>query len=217
LLHVPSSRLKRHKISYKQAGGYPTFHEEIPMKHQIRMLRYVVGTVAISCALALVGFAESTTSNLAMTAVRADHHQTAAMVADWTRAKDYTKEYLDAMPEDGYSFKPSPDIRSFAEQMLHLANATGVASTNKVNLEKTDAMKTKAAATKAVLDSYDFVINAVKGMDASKMGEAIKLFGQDTTRGGALAKGFEHQTHHRGQTTIYLRLKGVKPPPEKLF
>jgi uncharacterized damage-inducible protein DinB len=32
-----------------------------------------------------------------------------------------------------------------------------------------------------------------------------------------LSKGFEHQTHHRGQTTIYLRLKGVKPPQEKLF
>ena len=25
---------------------------------------------------------------------------------------------------------------------------------------------------------------------------------------------FNHQTHHRGQTTIYLRMKGVVPPPE---
>ena len=39
----------------------------------------------------------------------------------------------------------------------------------------------------------------------------------DATRGSALDKAFEHQTHHRGQTTIYLRLKNVKPPAEKLF
>lgn len=78
-------------------------------------------------------------------------------------------------------------------------------------------MKTKAACTKAVTDSYDFVIGAIKGTDSKKLGEAVKVFGQDTTRGGALAKAFEHQTHHRGQTTIYIRLKGAKPPAEKLF
>src|SRR6476646_5941517 len=43
------------------------------------------------------------------------------MVVEWQRAKTYTKAYLDAMPADGYSFKPTPEIRSFAEQMLHLA------------------------------------------------------------------------------------------------
>jgi len=28
---------------------------------------------------------------------------------------------------------------------------------------------------------------------------------------------FMHQTHHRGQCTVYLRLVGVHPPAEKLF
>jgi len=32
-----------------------------------------------------------------------------------------------------------------------------------------------------------------------------------------LNKTFEHQTHHRGQCTVYLRLMGVTPPQEKLF
>ena len=30
-------------------------------------------------------------------------------------------------------------------------------------------------------------------------------------------KTFEHQTHHRGQATIYIRLQGIKPPEERLF
>lgn len=143
----------------------------------------------------------------------------------WKNAKKWTLSYVDAMPEDAVGFKPTPEIRSFAEQMLHLANAnyafaaaaTGIASPSKVNLEKTDSMKTKAACTKAVMDSYDFVISSVKATDPKKLGESVKVFGQDMTRGVALAKAFEHQTHHRGQTTIYIRLKGAKPPQEKLF
>src|SRR5882724_5656628 len=45
------------------------------------------------------------------------------MIADWQRAKNFTKAYLDAMPADGYaSVKPTPEMRSFAGQMLHLAD-----------------------------------------------------------------------------------------------
>jgi uncharacterized damage-inducible protein DinB len=54
-------------------------------------------------------------------------------------------------------------------------------------------------------------------MDDAKFSEKIKLFNFDVTRGSALEKAFEHQTHHRGQTTVYLRLKGIKPPDERLF
>src|ERR1700758_1601918 len=51
------------------------------------------------------------------------------MIADWQRAKNYTKAYLDAMPEDGYGFKPTPEMRSFAGQMLHLADANYIFAT----------------------------------------------------------------------------------------
>jgi len=32
-----------------------------------------------------------------------------------------------------------------------------------------------------------------------------------------MIKTFEHQTHHRGQATIYIRLQGIRPPQEQLF
>src|SRR5678815_1082596 len=46
------------------------------------------------------------------------------LVNDWERAKAYTQEYLDAMPADKYSFRADDSIRSFAQQMLHLSQAT---------------------------------------------------------------------------------------------
>jgi uncharacterized damage-inducible protein DinB len=198
------------------------------MKDHIRAIRYLAGALAICAALNLVSFAQQATgAAMQPMAKTATADPVATLVADWTRAKNYTKEYLDAMPEEGLSFKPTPDIRSFAEQMLHLANAnflfasTATGATNPQqgkNLEKMDEYKTKASLTKIVMESYDFVISSVKGMDLKKMDEPIKLFNRfDATRGAALEKAFEHQTHHRGQTTIYLRLKGVTPPAEKLF
>jgi uncharacterized damage-inducible protein DinB len=197
------------------------------MKYHIRAFRYLASAMAICAALGLVCFAQQATgAALQPVAKAASADPVAALVADWTRARDYTKEYLDAMPEEGVSFKPTPDIRSFAEQMLHLANAnfifastaTGAANPQQgKNLEKMDEYKTKAGLTKIVMESYDFVINSVKGIDVKKLDEPVKLFGRDLTRAAALSKGFEHQTHHRAQTTIYLRLNKVKPPPEKLF
>lgn len=203
------------------------------MKHRIKALRYFVSAMVISIACSMVGLAQTATPAkkempaAAAPAKPAEDWKTSS-VTEWTRAKDYTKEYLDVMPEDGLGFKPTPDIRSFAEQMLHLASANfgfasqAVGTTNPYagkNLEKMDEFKTsKAALTKVVMESYDFMIESIKGMDISKSNEAIKLFGRmDSTRGVAIAKCFEHQTHHRGQTTIYIRLKGVKPPNEKLF
>ncbi len=197
------------------------------MKERIIALRYLVGALAVSAALSLVCFAQQAAGGGAPPAAKpVETNPITLLVADWTRARDYTKDYLDAMPEDGLSLKPTPDIRSFAEQMLHLANAnfafgsaaSGLANPQQgKNLEKIDEYKTKAGLTKIVMESYDFVINAIKGMEAKKLEEPVKLFGRDLTRAAALNKGFEHQTHHRGQTTIYLRLKGVKPPPERLF
>ena len=148
------------------------------------------------------------------------------MVKDWERAKAYTKEYLDAMPAEGYSLKPTADMRSFAQQMLHLTDgnygfasaATGVASPVGMGESEKATDQSKENVTKLVIAGYDFVINSIKTMTPAQLNEATKLFGRfEMTKGKALEKCFEHQTHHRGQTTVYIRLAGATPPQEKLF
>ena len=199
------------------------------MREKSMALRYWLSAVALSCALSLVSFAQVTSG--AQPAKPADppkewpKDRVGGLIAEWTRAKNWTKEYLDKMPEDGLNFKPVPEIRSFAEQMLHLASANfnygvrGTGATNPYqgkNLEKMDEYKNKAALSKIVLESYDFVMASIKAMDVAKLDERIVVRGNNIPRAEALVMGFEHQTHHRGQTTIYLRLKGVTPPAEPL-
>mgnify|MGYP006148121445 FL=1 len=148
------------------------------------------------------------------------------MVKDWERAKAYTKEYLDAMPAEGYALKPTAEMRSFAQQMLHLTDgnygfastATGVASPVGMGESEKAADQSKENVTKLVMAGYDFVINSIKTMTPAQLNETTKLFGRfEMTKGKALEKCFEHQTHHRGQTTVYIRLASATPPQEKLF
>ncbi|HEY9048292.1 MAG TPA: DinB family protein [Ohtaekwangia sp.] len=148
------------------------------------------------------------------------------LASNWERAKAYTKEYLDAAPEEMYSFQPTAEMRTFGQQMMHIAeanygiSAVAAGKTPPITfgqLEKSDKAKSKAEVTKAVMESYDFAIANAKGLNDIQMQEMVKLFNFDMNRGTAMEKAFEHQTHHRGQTTVYLRLKGVTPPAEKLF
>ena len=149
------------------------------------------------------------------------------LVAEWERAKTFTVEYLNAMPPDKYSFKAVDSIRSFAQQMIHLAQANfglmapAVGKTPPAyaqsDLEHSAGAQTKDSVMYYVSASYDYCINAAKTLDQAKWGETKELFGFKETRYAMMIKTFEHQTHHRGQATIYIRLQGIKPPQERLF
>ncbi|HEY0668418.1 MAG TPA: DinB family protein [Sphingobacteriaceae bacterium] len=152
----------------------------------------------------------------------------AQMVKDWERAKEYTKEYLNTMPADKYSYKAHDSVRSFAQQMLHLAAANLFLMSNASNekppawlsftLEQQAGAQKKDSVDYYVMASYDYAINTVKNSNISQWGEVKKIFGRfDETKFAIMNKAFEHQTHHRGQTTIYIRMLGIKPPQEKLF
>jgi uncharacterized damage-inducible protein DinB len=154
----------------------------------------------------------------------------ATLVKEWTRARLGAQEYLDAMPEESIGFKPTAEIRSFAEQYLHIASANyafASAASGRSNpfdaqagkdIEKKDEPKqSKAALKKVVLDSYDFMIDAIKSIDPKTFEDRAKLFSFEMSRYLMINKALEHHAHHRGQSTIYLRLKGIKPPSERLF
>ena len=156
----------------------------------------------------------------------------AQFIQDWQRAKAYTLEYLNAMPAGKYSFKAVDSIRSFAQQMLHLADgnvyfinfATGEKISWPDDVESNSTAQNKDSVVWYVTRSYDFTIESITKLDPNKYGELVDYGNpagpkpmRHVTRYVLLLKAFEHQTHHRGQTTIYIRLLGIRPPGERLF
>ena len=150
------------------------------------------------------------------------------LLNDWKRSKLYTDDYLKTMPPDSYSFRPQDSIRTFAQQMIHLAQGTVslmAASTgmkiptviNRPNLENTSTALTKDSVTYFVNLSYDYAIEALENFGMNSSYQYVSRGHFNETRLAWMLKAYEHQAHHRGQTTIYIRMAGLKPPNEKLF
>ena len=149
------------------------------------------------------------------------------MIKDWTRAKAFTLAYLDAMPEDKYNFKPVDSVQNFAQQMIHLAVVdiflVSMASDREPPIIKwadfgnTPSSQTKDSVLYYVTASYDYCISAITSLNPKLWGEKKELSGIQKTRYELLENAFEHQSHHRGQTTIYLRVQGIIPPEANLF
>ena len=148
------------------------------------------------------------------------------LVIDFERGKALSLAYVDAMPEDQFAFKPTPEIMSFAEQMLHTAMGTFGLSSNGSgaqnpyggkNLMQDESMHSKAEVRRVLEESFDFAIAGVKSMDPAQFEEIIERGPFKVTRLGWIHKTKEHINHHRGQTAVYLRLAGVTPPQYQLF
>ncbi len=127
------------------------------------------------------------------------------------------------MPEAEYSFKPTPDVRSFGELVGHVANANfyfcstakGEASPAKTNFEK--AAVTKADLVKGLNDALaycDGVYTAITGAALSEMVKAPLPGSSDgeSPRGAVLIFNVAHNNEHYGNMVTYLRLKGHVPP-----
>jgi len=122
------------------------------------------------------------------------------------------------MPEEHYSFRPTPEVRSFGELLGHIANAnymicsmaTGVENPNKVDIEKT--VTTKAGLRKAVEDSFAFCDAQFASMTDEKGKETVQLFGRPQPRLNVLHFNTAHDMEHYGNIVTYMRLKGLVPP-----
>ncbi|HWE53540.1 MAG TPA: DinB family protein [Bryobacteraceae bacterium] len=145
----------------------------------------------------------------------------AVLTQEWERATAGAAEFLDAMPEDKIDFRPSPDVFTFAEQFIHIGNtnhrfATALNPAGQVP-DAPAGSQTKAALKEYVLGGYEAILKGVKSLDPATLDEEVPFHKWTMSRRVILMKALEHHAHHRGQTVIYFRMQGLKPPSERLF
>jgi uncharacterized damage-inducible protein DinB len=135
----------------------------------------------------------------------------------YTTVRGYVVAAAEAMPEEHYGFKPTPDVRSFGQLLGHIANANynfcaapkKVASPNKSDIEKTATTKTAIVA--AVKESFAFCDSAYEIADAG-LTEMVKSGQREVGAGYPLTFNIAHNFEHYGNIVTYMRLKGLVPP-----
>jgi len=126
-------------------------------------------------------------------------------------------------PEDKYDFKPTPAQRSFAEQLLHAANANYF-FTNQLTGQKLptgdpkrEQYKTKADVAAFVKKAFADGAAAINAKGDKGMSDLlVDPFANQQTRVSDMAYGFiEHSGEHYGQLVVYYRLAGLVPPESR--
>lgn len=121
------------------------------------------------------------------------------------------------MPEENYSFKPTPDVRSFGQLVGHVADAnymfcslaSGEANPMK-GIEKTKTSKADLVA--AVKDAVAYCNKAFDSMTDAKGSEMVKFMNLNMARLTLLSLNTAHTDEHYGNMVTYLRIKGIVPP-----
>lgn len=133
----------------------------------------------------------------------------------WDNAQKYTISVAKAMPESAYVFRPNEDICSFAELMIHIGEAQLYTASQGISVKKNSykgGKKDKQAIINFIADSYQNIREAVEKMPVEDFETTTSFWAGKTTIRKVLNFTNDHLTHHRGQATVYLRLKGIKPP-----
>ena len=127
-------------------------------------------------------------------------------------------------PEDKYDFKPVPAERSFAEQLLHAANANYFFTNPVLGLKpppgedpKRDQFKTKTAVVEFVKKAFTDGAAAIKLKGDKGMSDLIvDPFANQQVRVSDMAWGLlEHSGEHYGQLVVYYRVAGLVPPESR--
>jgi len=136
--------------------------------------------------------------------------------------KNNLLKLAEKMPAENYSFRPTPEVETFARRVAHIADAnmsvcTGLqgnrkslgAASKTTKPELMAALKESFAACDAVFDALTDA-NA-KEMASSRLGGP---FPPDPmrTRLATLYNLVRHSNEMYGYMAVYLRLKGIVPP-----
>jgi uncharacterized damage-inducible protein DinB len=121
------------------------------------------------------------------------------------------------VPEDLYSFRATPEVRSMAELFGHVADAMfGMCATAagtkppRAGIEK--SVTTKPALVAALKEGVSYCNSVYDGMTDQKGTETVPFYFGPTPRVSVLYFVVTHTYEHYGNLVTYMRLKNIVPP-----
>ena len=146
----------------------------------------------------------------------------ASAVADirtlWRQLSGFVLQSAIDVPEDKYSYKPTPEVRTFGELFAHVAGAESmfcaIALGEKPPAEDAVKAVTKAELIAALKQSAQNCERAYAQSDASVRAN-VDLFGEQHSRLYTLMMNATHDGEHYGNLITYLRMNGMVPPSSR--
>jgi uncharacterized damage-inducible protein DinB len=154
------------------------------------------------------------------------------LAASFRTVRNNTIQIAEEIPEERYSFRPSPDSRSVGQTLAHIAMVTGfqtyvhqnqLDSLTKVNfpeyLQKAraeeESLRTKAEIVAALKADGEKFATYLESLPESFLSQSVGMMpGAEPpakSRFELLLSAKEHEMHHRGQLMVMQRMVGLTP------
>jgi hypothetical protein len=135
------------------------------------------------------------------------------LLEHWSEIGEKVVKLAEEFPEDKYEFRPVAGVRTFGDQLRHVAFWNGYVA-KKARGEKADGKQnelpkaeyaTKASVVAALKSSLAEATALLKNGPATPSPKLIDLWDSFT----------EHSGEHYGQMVVYYRLNGIVPPASR--
>lgn len=131
----------------------------------------------------------------------------------WTEIGEKVVKLAEEFPADKYDFKPVPEVRSFADQLRH------VAFWNEYVEKTARGEKIDPAINELSRSEYPTRDKIVAALRASLQRATAELDKENAALSARRAKLWvtftEHAGEHYGQLVVYYRLNGIVPPASR--
>ena len=156
-----------------------------------------------------------------LTAARVRAQASPDLLSDLERNRATVLAYISAMPDSATGFRPTPGVRTFAEQFDHIVSTNLYVAAVSLRGQKapptlgdsTVYLHDKAALRRYAEATYDYFLDALQKAKPAQLARSVAIFDQKPQPAIRLAAlSFEHAVWTLGQVVPYLRLNGVTPP-----
>jgi hypothetical protein len=147
------------------------------------------------------------------------------LLADWQRNCTTVLAYIDAIPDSATGFRPTPGVRTLAQQFDHIVTTNLEVAAIALRRQKAAPalgdsavfLHHKAGLRRYTEATYDYFLKALQQATPAQLRRPVAIYGQPPQPAGRLAAlSYEHSVWTLGQVVPYLRLNGVTPPEHKM-
>ena len=145
----------------------------------------------------------------------ADNAIVGPLKTQWENVRTLVVKVAEVVPEDKYDWKPTPEVRSFREQFVHIVGENHMFM-GFIAGEKSAApqnLKSKEEIVKALNESYDYGAKVLGGLTDEKAMESVPAFrGAQQPRWSIGMANLMDNMDHYGNLVVYMRTNGITPP-----
>ena len=179
-----------------------------------RSIARIVAPVGVLFVFALASVANAQISPDLPNPTNASNPLTTTLSIFRSNMQDKIMKSADAMPESKYSYRPTKDVRSFAEILNHVADISYILCSN-VKGEATPATATAKGSKTEIMaylkGAFNYCDGVYSGFTDAHLNDPADFWGAKTNKMFILTQVANHDALHYGNLATYLRLNDLEP------